>query len=443
MSLFPPDPNANADAQPLAARMRPTNLDEFVGQAAILGPGKLLRRIIEADELVSAIFWGPPGCGKSTLASVIARQTRAVYETLSAVTSGVADVRKIIATAHERRRASRVRTVLFVDEIHRFNRSQQDAFLPHVEDGTIVLIGATTENPYFEVNSPLLSRARVFRFEPLSAEELRGLVQRALTDKERGLGLLQPVLAPDALDHLLDASNGDARTLLNAVEAAVLAAPVCDDRRMVSLELAEEAVQQRLINYDKSGDNHYDVISAFIKSLRGSDPDAALYWMARIVAAGEDPRFIVRRLIVHASEDVGNADPMALLVANAAAHALEFVGMPEARIPIAQAVLYIACAPKSNATVVAIGRAMADATERQPAPVPAHLRDAHYKGAAKIGHGKGYQYPHDFPDHFVKQEYIPPGATSGRYYVPSDQGREKAIAERLAQWRARSEGKEG
>ncbi|HET6384233.1 MAG TPA: replication-associated recombination protein A [Armatimonadota bacterium] len=438
MTLFDPEPpsppTADVTAQPLAARMRPVSLEEFVGQQHILGPGKLLRRAIEADELMSAIFWGPPGCGKSTLASVIARHTRSSFETLSAVTAGVADVRKIIAAARERWSRLGIRTTLFVDEIHRFNRSQQDAFLPHVEDGTIVLIGATTENPYFEVNSPLLSRSRVFRFEPLSEDDLRRLVDAALADAERGLGALRPAVTPDALAHLLDQSNGDARSLLNALEAAVLAAPEVNGVREVTLDLAEEAMQQRSLAYDPTGDSHYDIISAFIKSLRGSDPDAALYWMARMIASGEDPRFIARRMIVHASEDVGNADPMALLIATAAAHAVEYVGLPEARIPMAQAAIYIACAPKSNSTVVAIGRAMKDAQERKPAPVPPPLRDSHYKGAAKLGHGKGYLYPHDYPGHFVAQEHAPPDAMSGPYYEPSDQGREKAIGERLAAW---------
>jgi putative ATPase len=424
-------------AAPLAARMRPRTLEEFVGQQHIVGEGTLLRRSIERDQLPSAIFWGPPGCGKSTLAMLIARRTRAHFETFSAVLSGVAEIRKAIAAARERRKATGKRTILFIDEIHRFNKSQQDALLPHVEDGTIILIGATTENPYFEVNTPLISRSRIFRFEALKESDIRGLLHRALADEERGMGRYRAVLDPEAEEHLLLAGNGDARSTLGALETAVLAAEP-DERgeRRVTLAIAEEAVQQRALAYDKDGDQHYDIVSAFIKSMRGSDPDAAVYWLHRMLAAGEDPKFLCRRMIIHAAEDVGMADPMALVVANAAAQALEFVGLPEAQIPMTQAAIYIATAPKSNAVVKAIGRVSEDLRTRPQGPVPLHLRDSHYKGAKALGHGKGYKYPHDYPGGYVHDTYVPEGATSGPYYEPTANGREAAIRERLERWRA-------
>lgn len=422
-------------SQPLAARMRPRTLDEFVGQKHIVGPGTLLRRAIENDQLTSVLFWGPPGCGKSTLAMLIARHTRAHFETFSAVLSGVAEVRKAIEAARLRRKATRQRTILFVDEIHRFNKSQQDAFLPHVEDGTVVLIGATTENPYFEVNTPLISRSRIFRFEALLESDLRDLLRRALADAERGLGKLHASLEPEAEDHLIFVANGDARSVLGALETAVLAAePDAEGRRVVSRELAEEAMQRRALAYDKDGDQHYDIVSAFIKSLRGSDPDAAVYWMHRMLAGGEDPRFICRRLVIHAAEDVGLADPQALLIATAAVQALEFVGLPEAQIPMTQAAIYIATAPKSNAVVNAIGQVQKDLKERPQGPVPVHLRDTHYKGAAKLGHGRGYKYPHDYPGNYVPQTYIPEGAVSGPYYRPTDNGYEAELRKRMAAW---------
>lgn len=425
------DPNA-----PLAARMRPRVLDEFVGQQHIVGEGTLLRRGIERDQLPSAIFWGPPGCGKSTLAMLIARHTRAHFETFSAVLSGVAEIRKAIVAARERRKASSKRTILFIDEIHRFNKGQQDALLPHVEDGTIVLIGATTENPYFEVNTPLISRSRIFRFEALREDDIRGLLRRALADEERGLASYHATLTPEAEELLLLAGNGDARSTLGALETAVLATePGPDGGRLVTLAMAEEAVQQRALAYDKDGDQHYDIISAFIKSMRGSDPDAAVYWLHRMLAAGEDPKFLCRRMIIHASEDVGMADPMALVVANAAADALQFVGLPEAQIPMTQAAIYIATAPKSNAVVKAIAKVQEDLKSRPQGPVPLHLRDSHYKGAKSLGHGKGYQYPHDFPGGYVYDTYVPEGATSGPYYEPTQNGREAAIRERLERWR--------
>ncbi|MBM3458153.1 MAG: replication-associated recombination protein A [Armatimonadetes bacterium] len=426
---------ATGSGAPLAARMRPRNLDEFTGQAHIVGPGALLRRAIEQDRLGSVLFWGPPGCGKSTLAMLIAAHTRAHFETFSAVLAGVAEVRKAIAAARERRRASGRKTILFVDEIHRFNRSQQDAFLPHVEDGTITLIGATTENPYFEVNTPLLSRARLFRFEPLGEGDVAALLRRALTDCERGLGTLQAELEPEAEAHLVRVANGDARTALTALEAAVLAAePDPAGRRRIHRELAEEAAQQRALQYDREGDQHYDIVSAFIKSMRGSDPDAAVYWLHRMLAAGEDPRFLCRRIVIHAAEDVGLADPMALVVATAAAQALELIGLPEAQIPITEAVLYVATAPKSNAVVQAIGRAQRDLRERPLGPVPLHLRDTHYRGAETLGHGRGYRYPHDYPGNHVAQEHLPPGAVSGRYYEPTENGHEAVIRRRLEEW---------
>jgi putative ATPase len=417
--------------------MRPRKLEEFVGQEAILGPGKILRRMIERDELRSAIFFGPPGSGKSTLAALIAHRTQAHFHTFSAVTAGVADVRKAIQEARARHQDhAGQRTILFVDEIHRFNRAQQDAFLPHVEDGTIVLIGATTENPFFALNGPLLSRARLFRFEPLSDDDVRTLVQRAVGDRERGIGSLDITLEPEAERHLVESAAGDARFALSALEwAAIAAEPEADGRRDVTLALAEEAVQRRILGYDREGDNHYDAISAFIKSMRGSDPDAAVYWMARMVQAGEDPRFIARRMVIHAAEDVGMADPQALVVATAAAHAVELVGLPEAQIPMTQAAIYIATAPKSNAVVTAMHRANADVRNRRPAAVPAHLRDASYPGAKRLGHGQDYRYPHDYAGGHVEQEYLPPGAASGPYYEPTDRGYENRVRERMKRWK--------
>lgn len=433
-SLFQEETPA-APPAPLAARMRPRQLDEFVGQEAVVGPGSLLRTAIERDELPSAIFWGPPGCGKSSLAAVIAATTGAHFETFSAVTSGVADVRRAIEAARARRRRGQ-QTVLFIDEIHRFNKAQQDAFLPHVEDGTIVLLGATTENPYFSVNSPLLSRARLFRLEALGDEQLRALIRRALTDEERGLGALRVALDPDAETHLVSYANGDARTALNALElAANSVVPAADGTRRVTLPDAEEGIQRRALAYDRAGDQHYDVISAFIKSMRGSDPDAAVYWLHRMLAAGEDPRFLCRRMMIHAAEDVGLADPNALVVASAAAHALELVGLPEAQIPMTEAAIYIATAPKSNAVITAIGRAQADLRDRPQGPVPRHLRDTSYPGAQRLGHGDGYLYPHDFPGNYTSQQYVPEGAMSGPYYEPTANGHEQLIRERLREWR--------
>ncbi|MGB9587492.1 MAG: replication-associated recombination protein A [Armatimonadota bacterium] len=423
---------------PLAARMRPTCLEEFVGQEHIIGPGKLLRRAIESGEIGSAIFWGPPGCGKSSLAAIIAKTCKCDFENFSAVTSGVADVRRIIARAKERRQLYGRKTILFIDEIHRFNKAQQDAFLPHIEDGTITLIGATTENPYFEVNSPLISRLRIFRFEQLTNEQVEKVIRAALADEKRGLGKWNVILEDAALHHIVNLANGDARSALNALEMAVMTVPPnAEGKQIITLETAEDAVQHRAIQYDKDGDTHYDVASAFIKSMRGSDPDAALYWLARMIHAGEDPRFIARRLVIQAAEDVGNADPMALVLATAAAHAVEYVGMPEAQIALAQATIYLACAPKSNASYVGISRALKDVAERRVKPVPVHLRDASYKGASRLGHGTGYKYPHDFPGNWVDQEYLPEGVQSQPYYQPTNNGCEADIKSRLEKLKKR------
>ncbi|BDG60592.1 AAA family ATPase [Caldinitratiruptor microaerophilus] len=426
-----------ARSAPLADRMRPRTLDEVVGQEHIVGPGRLLRRAIEADRLSSLILWGPPGSGKTTLARIIAATTRAHFEQLNAVTAGVSDIRRIMQEARDRLGQHGQRTVVFVDEIHRWSRSQQDALLPYVEDGTIILIGATTENPSFEVIPPLLSRARLFRLEPLTDEQVRTVVERALTDPERGLGREAVRVDPEALDHIVRMANGDARSALNALELAVLTTPPGPDGvRHVTLAVAEESIQRRVLRYDREGDQHYDVVSAFIKSMRGSDPDAALYWLARMIEAGEDPLFIARRVVIHASEDVGMADPMALVVAVAAMQAVHMVGWPEARLALAQAVVHVATAPKSNAVYVAIGEAMKDVQEKRAGEVPVHLRDASYKGAARLGHGAGYKYPHDFPGAHVAQVYVPPEVLGRVYYRPSDRGFEAEIRRRLEAWRS-------
>ena len=421
---------------PLPDRMRPRTIDEFVGQEDIVGPGKLLRRAIEADHLSSVIFYGPPGTGKTALATVVANTTKAFFEKLNAVTSGVADIKQVVKNARDRLGMYNQRTILFIDEIHRFNKSQQDALLPYVEDGTIILIGATTENPYFEVNPPLLSRSRVFKFNSLTDRDIARLVRLALADEERGLGRYHLDLHDEALDHIVNIANGDARSALNAIELAVLTTPPNKQGvREITLEVAEESIQKRSVIYDKSGDQHYDVISAFIKSLRGSDPDAALHWLARMIYAGEDPRFIARRLLVHAAEDVGLADPNALVVAMSAAYALDYVGMPEARLPLAEATLYIATAPKSNSVKMGIDVALNDIENRKLGLVPVHLRDSGYKGASRMGHGKGYKYPHDFTENYVEQQYLPDELRDVKYYVPYDNGYEKDIKKRIERLR--------
>lgn len=407
---------------PLAERMRPRNIDEFRGQRDIVGPGKPLRRAIEADVLSSVILHGPPGTGKTTLARIIAGATKGHFEQLNAVTAGVADIRRVVKEAEELRKLYNRKTILFIDELHRFNKSQQDALLPYVENGTVILIGATTENPYYEVNSPLLSRSRVFSLKPLSEDDLEGLIRHAITDKERGLGELNPVVKPDGIRYLTQLANGDARAALNALEAAVaVTEPDEEQQRVVDAKIIAEVLQQSRRNYDRAGDEHYQTASAFIKSLRGSDPDAALYWLARMLVAGEDIKFIARRIVISASEDVGNADPQALVVAMTAAQAVQFVGLPEARIILAQAVTYIATAPKSNAAYMGITRAMADTEKERWEQVPEHLH----------ANSSNYKYPHDYPDGFVEQQYLPGNLKHKRYYEPTDQGYEATIGEYL------------
>ncbi len=420
---------------PLAARMRPRTLEEFVGQEHIVGPGCLLRRAIEADRIFSSlIFWGPPGTGKTTLAMIIANRTKAHFESISAVMAGVADIRRLVQEAKDRRGMYGQRTIVLIDEIHRFNKAQQDALLPHVEDGTITLIGATTENPYFEVIGPLVSRSRIFQFQPLSQEHLLTIMRRALTDPERGYGKRKVDIEEDALQHLAHVAGGDARNALNALELAVESTPP-DEQGIIHIDLdvAQDSIQRRAILYDKDGDAHYDTISAFIKSLRGSDPDAALYWLAKMIYGGEDPRFIARRMIIFASEDVGLADPQALVVATSAAQALEWVGLPEAQYNLAEAAIYLATAPKSNSTA-AYFKALADVEAEGIVEVPNHLKDASRDGKA-LGHGKGYKYPHSYPGHYVRQQYLPDRLQGRRYYEPGELGYEREIAKRLQRWR--------
>jgi putative ATPase len=440
MDLFSERADRLADQDaPLAARMRPRTLEEFVGQGQVLGPGSALRALIEADELRSVILWGPAGTGKTSLAHIIAAATRSHFEELSATSAGVRDVRALLAAARERLGALGRRSILFIDEIHRFNKGQQDALLPGVEDRTVVLVGATTENPFFTVNAPLMSRSLLFRLEPLGAEDLELIVTRALADPERGLGGRGLALDADALAHLVDRADGDARHALNALEAAALvvaakAAGVPEDQgARITLADIEDALQRPRVTYDRAGDQHYDVASAFIKSIRGSDPDAALHYLARMLAAGEDPRFVARRLVISASEDVGLADPQALGVAVAAFQALEFVGLPEARLNLAEAVVYLALAPKSNSAYAALGAAARELEEARPGRVPSHLQSASYPGEKKLGIGVGYVYPHDHPGHWVAQRYLPEGLRGG-YYRPTDQGQEAAMAEA---WRRR------
>jgi putative ATPase len=426
---------------PLAARMRPNSLDEVVGQEHILGPGKLLRRAIEADRISSVLFYGPPGVGKTSLAQVIALSTRSKFERLSGVESTVADIRRVVASAANRSRTSGQRTILFVDEIHRFNKAQQDVLLPDVESGVIRLIGATTENPFFYVNSALVSRSQVFQLEPVQLDALIALMRRALADPERGLGKYKVETDEEALNHLAVTADGDARKCLNALEVSVLTTPA-DKAGVIHLTMAvaEESIQRKAVVYDGDGDQHYDTISAFIKSMRGSDPDAAIYWLAKMLYAGEDIRFIARRIVICASEDVGMADPQALVVAVAAQQAVEFTGMPEARIPLAHATVYVATAPKSNKAYEAIDAALADVKEGATLAVPPHLRDAHYKGSKKLGHGEGYKYAHDYEGGFVPQAYLPEGRS---YYKPTENGHERRVKERLEYWRALFEQAQG
>ena len=426
---------------PLAARLRPRTLDEFVGQEHILGKGKLLYRAIQADRLRSLIFYGPPGTGKTTLARIIANTTRSAFMQINATTAGVKDIKDCVAAASDRLGIDGTRTIVFIDEIHRFNKAQQDALLPHVENGTVTLIGATTENPYFEVNKALVSRSLVFELQPLTEANIRQILQNALTDSERGLGAFRASLTDEALDFLASRANGDARTALNALELAVLTtSPDADGRVTIDLEVAQECIQKRALLYEKNGDNHYDTISAFIKSMRGSDPDAALYYLAKMIYAGEDVRFVARRIVICAAEDVGNADPHALQVAMAAAQAADFVGLPEARIPLAQAVTYVACAPKSNAAYLGIDRALADVKNIPvQSGVPRHLRDSHYPGAKELGNGTGYRYAHDYPNHYVPQQYLPDELVGHRYYEPTENGVEKRIGDRLRWLREQGE----
>lgn len=417
---------------PLASRMRPTSLEEVVGQQHIIGKDRLLYRAIQADKLQSVIFYGPPGTGKTTLAQVIAHTTSARFHQINATSAGKKEMEEAISQAKDAQGMYGKKTILFIDEIHRFHKGQQDYLLPYVEDGTVVLIGATTENPYFEVNSALLSRSIIFELKPLEKEDIGQLLQRAVTDETKGLGAYDAVLDADAKDFLADYSNGDARNALNALELGVLTTARSEDGKIhITLDVVSECIQRRVIKYDKGGDNHYDTISAFIKSMRGSDPDAAVYYLARMLYAGEEPAFIARRIMICASEDVGNADPQALQVAVAASQAVERLGMPEARITLAQAAAYVACAPKSNASIVAIDEALALVRSTQAAPVPPYLQDAHYGGAAKLGHGIGYKYAHDYPNHYVKQQYLPDAFRDKKFYHMGDLGYEKVMKEHL------------
>jgi putative ATPase len=440
LSLFEDEGQPEQLAEkPLAARMRPRSLSEFVGQEHILGENRLLRRAIERDQISSMIFWGPPGSGKTTLAGIIARATESQFIPMSAVTAGVADLRAAVASAKKLFQLNGQRTILFIDEIHRFNKAQQDAILPHVEQGTVTLIGATTENPSFEVNAALLSRTRVFTLNALDQEGVSSIIDRALTDREHGLGNLEITLDPDARSHLLRMSDGDARIALNALELAVASAEEGDRGRVIDRSLIEEALQRPALLYDKAGDMHYHMISAFIKSVRGSDPDAAIYWLARMLDSGEDPLFVARRLVILAAEDIGLAAPEALSIAVAAQQAAHFVGMPEGFLPLAEATLFLASAPKSNSAIAAYGRAIADVEATRNQPVPLHLRNASTALTRQQGYGKGYKYSHDYQDHSVKQQYLPDGLEGHRYYDPSELGAEAEIRERLARLRDSTE----
>lgn len=425
---------------PLASRMRPTTLDEVVGQKHIIGKDKLLYRAIRADKLQSVIFYGPPGTGKTTLAKVIAHTTSAEFMQINATSAGKKDMEEVVDQAKNNQGMYGKKTILFIDEIHRFNKGQQDYLLPFVEDGTVILIGATTENPYFEVNSALLSRSVIFELYPLDREDIKVLLDRAVKDEKKGLGSYEAVLDPKAEDFLADFCNGDARNALNAIELGVLTTPRSEDGKIhITLEVARECIQKRTIRYDKGGDNHYDTISAFIKSMRGSDPDAAVYYLARMLYSGEDIKFIARRIMICAAEDVSNADPMALTIATSASLAAERLGMPEARIVLAQAAAYVACAPKSNSAIRAVDKALELVRKDKTPPVPAHLQDSHYKGSAKLGRGIGYKYAHDYPDHYVDQQYLPDAYAGMHFYEPDGQGYEKQINAYLKKIRQQEE----
>ena len=423
---------AREKESPLALRLRPETLDEVVGQKHILGPDKLLSRAIRADQLSSLIFYGPPGTGKTTLAQVIAKATKAEFRQINATTSGKKDMEEVVAEAKQNRAAYGKKTILFIDEIHRFNKAQQDFLLPYVEDGTVILIGATTENPFFEVNRALLSRSNIFELKPLDKEDILTLIRRAVEDNKKGMGMYRAVIDDDAAEFLADVAGGDARRAISAVELAVLTTDRAPDGLIhITLAVAEECIQRRAVRYDKDGDNHYDVISAFIKSMRGSDPDAALYYLARMITAGEDPKFIARRIMICAAEDVGLADPRALEVAVAAAETVERVGMPEGRIPLALAATYVATAPKSNAAYMGIEAAMAEVEKTDIKTVPPHLQDANYQGHSELGRGIGYKYAHDFPGHYVKQQYLPDELVGKRFLEPGDNGYEREIKKYL------------
>ncbi|SFB88461.1 replication-associated recombination protein A [Butyrivibrio sp. YAB3001] len=432
--------NNQEKESPLAARMRPRTLDEVVGQQHIIARDKLLYRAITADKLSSIILYGPPGTGKTTLAKVIANTTKAEFMQINATIAGKKDMEEVVAKAKDNLGMYGKKTILFIDEIHRFNKGQQDYLLPFVEDGTVILIGATTENPYFEVNGALISRSVIFELKPLTADDIKVLLKRAVTDKNRGMGAYGAVIEEDAADFLADLADGDARHALNAIELGILTTGRSEDGLIhITKEVAEECIQKKVARYDKDGDNHYDTISAFIKSMRGSDPDAAVYYLARMLNAGEDPKFIVRRMMVCASEDVGNADPQALQVAVSASLAVERLGMPEARITLAQAASYIATAPKSNASICAIDDAMDTVRQTGNLPIPAHLQDAHYKSASKLGHGIGYKYAHDYPDNYVKQQYLPYELNGKEFYRPSGNGYEIKIKEHMKRLKEREE----